>query len=166
MKTIFLIDKNYSDASKGGDGQLSPRGAGGGTGGGTCRVCHALLEEDKLTDTRAVEKSTRVILGLMSHYSETLLSVIKRGPQTRDVELKRHADDSDHEGEEEDTIFTCYCISMSILVVVLIIGASVGIYFVATKGKSSSSSSFLEQSGTTAELYNPLNVLGAFLGLQ
>eukprot|EP00392_Amoebophrya_sp_AT5.2_P012565 g12672.t1 len=135
---------------------MSPRGVGGHGAGGTCRVCQALLEEDRNTDTKSVEKSTRVILGLMSHYSETLLSVIKRGPSAKDQELKRHAEDSDNEEDVGQGSMSPMCLGIIIVSFIIVIGAIIAIIVVVAKKKQNkSSSSFVQVESMSASDHAP-----------
>lgn len=52
--------------------------------GEKCKVCSSLLVEDE-NNKEHVERSTKVILGLLSHYSDSLLHVMKRGGVTNTV---------------------------------------------------------------------------------
>lgn len=88
-------------------------------GGAHCAVCASLI--DKEEDRATIEKSTRVILGLLSHYSETLLGVIKRGTPPHDAGMKGAASDD----EEEEQGWTACQIGMIVAIVVLA-GAAIG----------------------------------------
>lgn len=52
-------------------------------GGGKCKICAGLIDEDDCQSQEHIEKSTRVILGLLSHYSDTLMAVMKKGAAAR-----------------------------------------------------------------------------------
>lgn len=47
---------------------------------GRCKICSGLIDEDDAQSKEHIEKSTRVILGLLSHYSDTLVNAMKRAP--------------------------------------------------------------------------------------
>mmetsp|Transcript_24433 Transcript_24433/g.61413 ORF Transcript_24433/g.61413 Transcript_24433/m.61413 type:complete len:149 (+) Transcript_24433:221-667(+) len=91
----------------------------GGASAPHCSVCAALI--DKEEDRATIEKSTRVILGLMSHYSETLLGVIKRGTPPHDAGLGKEGSDD----EEEEKGWTACQIGLIVAIVVLA-GAAIG----------------------------------------
>ncbi|CAD7923757.1 unnamed protein product [Amoebophrya sp. A120] len=113
-------DRGEDDrATTGAGGGSTPRGRDNPAAGqgGHCTICSALI--DKNEDRATIEKSTRVILGLLSHYSETLLGVIKRGPQHDEGDRRMKNFGSDEEEEEEQTctpMFICMIVTIVVLV--------------------------------------------------
>ncbi|CAD7929820.1 unnamed protein product [Amoebophrya sp. A25] len=107
---------------------------------GHCRVCNALIENDSRESAEQIEKSTRIILGLLSHYSGTLLNVIKKGPppQSRGVSMQNFGGyDSDDEDAEEEKVTICNktCLLLSIASVV-IVGALIGMIVLVVRVRS------------------------------
>ena len=57
--------------------KTSTKSAGQSRGHGRCEVCRSLLETETDGERDTIERATKVILGLMGHYSNTLLGVLK-----------------------------------------------------------------------------------------
>ncbi|CAD7929823.1 unnamed protein product [Amoebophrya sp. A25] len=105
----------------------------GAAGHGQCQICNQFVDENE--DRETVEKSTRVILGLLAHYSSTVLNVIKHGaPQHNSKTMKKYGDEDDEDDEEQTMWTPCYITTFVLMLVFL--AAAIGGFAYALRLRS------------------------------
>lgn len=92
-----------------------------------CQICSSIVIDND-PDRAHIEKSTKLILGLMSHYSETLLGAIKRGPAPKTEKLRKtDSEDSDGEEYHHNKVHYTRCCVWTVIVLSVLLAGAVGL---------------------------------------